>query len=115
LAWEIAACMVLEPFSSRYHIVAKMTELFNAVFGHHATSDSGRFGQAADRSKVCRDGHHGKNQRYNPNVNSHQILLSLGVMSDKDLGDSRKLQQVRNVTTQIREEMKPLTRLDGMS
>jgi len=34
-------------------------------------------------------------------------------MSDGTLGDSSRLQQVRDVITQIRQEMKPLVKLDG--
>jgi len=39
-------------------------EPLKTVFGHHATPDSGHFGQRKDSGKVCRNGHDGKDQGF---------------------------------------------------
>ena len=45
---------------------------------------------------------------------THLSLVS-GAISDTTLEDSSKLQEVRDVIIQIRQEMKPLAKLDGTS
>jgi len=111
---------MLEGICRRYQILMgyvysseKDCEPHEAVFGHHATSNPRHFGQGNENRKVRGNGHYGKNKGFVLNYDA--IEVSSGVTCDGVSGDSSRLQQVRDVVTQIREEMKPLAKLDGMS